>query len=315
MKTIYLYEKGAVLKKDGERLIAQKEGMLLKSEPLINIEAVAVLEEVQITGQLMVALMEAGIPVFYMKKSGRILGSVLPETGNNVFLRVAQYDAWKDQQTRCALAAHFVASKINSQKVMVSKFKSRHYQLYAELSEKLEAFMSKLQTCRTVYEMMGIEGAATTCYYELLRRYFTGMPFTTRTKHPPGDEVNALLSLAEMMLLSNIQASLATKGFDTGIGYLHSIRSHRNSFALDVIEVYRPYADNLVMTWVNRKEFMPIDFQHAEDRGFLLEKDGFRKFITKLNAEKNLIADIPQYVNWLYNVFMSGEKIKLWEIL
>jgi len=312
LKTVYVYESGAIIKKAGDRISVQKDGMLLSSEPLINVSAVALLDTAQVTSQAMVALIEAGIPVFYMKKSGRILGTVHPNADKNVFLRLAQYDAWKDESLRCKLARSFILSKIDSQKKVINKYRSREFALCAKLIQSLDEISRQLETSQDIYVIMGLEGASTNCYYDLLRECFTGMPFDKRTKHPPRDEVNSLLSLGYTLLLSRVQASLLLRGFDTGIGYLHSIQANRDSLGLDMIEVYRPHIDNMVMNCVNRREFTEKDFQETNNAVKILSKDGFRRFVSKLSAMEMVLVDIPRYVDWLFAALMSGKEVVPW---
>jgi len=104
LKTIYVYETGSVVKKLSERLAIVKDGVTLYSEPFINVGAVALLEQAQVSSQVMVTLLESGIPVFFMKKSGRIIGAIHPNVDRGIFLRLAQYDAWKDETKRCQIA-------------------------------------------------------------------------------------------------------------------------------------------------------------------------------------------------------------------
>ena len=159
-----------------------------------------------------------------------------------------------------------------------------------------------------------MEGAATNCYYGLLRECFIGMPFDKRSKHPPRNEVNSLLSLGYTLLLSRVHASLLMRGFDTGIGYLHSIQANRDSLGLDMIEVYRPHIDNMVMSCVNRREFAEKDFQESSAGVKILDKDGFRRFVSKLSAMDAVLEDIPRYVDWLYAALMSGKEVVPWRL-
>ena len=313
MKTIYVYEIGAVVKKANERIAVLKDGMVLLSEPLINVEAVALLEQAQVSSQAMVTLLESGIPVFFMKKSGRITGTVQPSIDKSIFLRLAQYDAWKNESLRCQLAKSFVLSKMHSQKIHIAKHRSRAYELCKDLSENLDTYVERVSTATDVYEIMGLEGASTNSYYDLLRACFVGMPFAKRSKHPPRDEVNSLLSLGYMLLLAKVQTALAVKGFDTGIGFLHSIQASRDSLGLDILEVYRPYIDNMVLTCVNRREIIQSDFQSTENGAIVLNKDGFRKFIKRFTEQQKLFDSIPKYVDWLHAIIMSGNEVVPWQ--
>ena len=314
LKTVYVYESGAIVKKAGDRIVVQKDGILLSSEPLINVSAIAVLDTTQVTSQAMVTLIEAGIPVFYMKKSGRILGTVHPNSDTNIFLRLAQYDAWKDEIIRCNLARSFVLSKVDSQRKVISKYRSREFALCAKLTQSLDEIATQLEAAKDIYVIMGLEGAATNCYYGLLRECFIGMPFDKRSKHPPRDEVNSLLSLGYTLLLAKVHISLLLRGFDTSIGYLHSIQAKRDSLGLDMLEVYRPYIDNMVMNCVNRREFSERDFQKSINGTPILNKDGFRRFVTKFSTMDMILDDIPRYVDWLYAILMSGKEVVPWRL-
>jgi CRISPR-associated protein Cas1 len=100
MKTLYIYETGAVLTKKDGKILVRKEGIKLYDEPINAVESVVISKNTQITGQLMNSLMEKGIPVHYVKRSGALIGSVIPNADSNIFLRFAQYDAWRNNDKR-----------------------------------------------------------------------------------------------------------------------------------------------------------------------------------------------------------------------
>ena len=312
MKTLYIYEMGAVLSKQAGKVIVQKDGIKLWDEPMEAVEAVVVAEHTQITGQLMTRLMEKGIPVHYVKKSGAVLGSVLPNADKNIFLRVAQYDAWRDPEKRLAIARCVIKSKIRSQQAIARKYQSRVYAISKSITIMLDKYLKKADGADSVNVLSGIEGASTNCYYDLLRECFSGMPFTVRSRRPPGDEVNALLSLSYMTLLPQIKTALTAKGFDAGIAYLHSIQPNRDSLALDFLETYRARLDNMVINWVNRLEFTARDFERSEKEGYLLHKDAFRRFTEKFRQSAAFRDDIERYAAYFKGVLLNGEEMKPW---
>jgi len=123
----------------------------------------------------------------------------------------------------------------------------------------------------------------------MLRR---GFQFTSRSRRPPRDPVNALLSFGYTLLYNEAIAALAAVGFDPYLGFYHKVHYGRCSLALDLIEDYRPLAaDRLALNVINLEALKPADFQNREDGGVLLSPDGRKRFLKEyerlMNAEFN----------------------------
>lgn len=186
-----------------------------------------------------------------------------------------------DSEFSLNLAKRIIKGKINNQGVVLRRYsRSRGIDVEKELISMKQS-MNKIDTCKNISEIMGYEGMAAKNYFQGLSQlveeefYFQG-----RSKQPPKDEFNSMLSLGYSILMNEIYSKLENKGLNPYFGFIHSDRENHPTLVSDMIEEWRAViVDSMVMSMVNGHEIFVEDFYHDVDTpGYFLNKQGMRKF-------------------------------------
>ncbi|KIR01323.1 CRISPR-associated protein Cas1 [Lachnospiraceae bacterium TWA4] len=278
MAVIYVKEQGSLVRRKGNRIEITKGSISLFEYPILYMDSLVLLGNIQLSTQALHLLLESGIDIVYMTLNGRYLGHTAAENSKNVFLRLAQYQCYEDLEFRMGLARRIVNNKISNQLAVIRtyRWKSGDKQ-WKEDSLKIQEYQKRLINLNSSQEIMGIEGICSSIYFGCFGRMLKSeFVFNNRNRRPPKDPVNAVLSLTYTFLTHELESLLEAESFETCLGFLHGIRYGRKSLALDLVEEFRqPIADRMVLQSFNKKMFNKHDFKEDE---MLLTEDGFRKF-------------------------------------
>ena len=305
MPPLYVIEQGAVLARQGERLVVRREGQVLLSVPAFKVEAVALFGHVQVTTQALELLASRGVDVGFFTMQGRLKGRFVATISRNVVLRVRQFERARDDAFARRLATRLVWAKIGNARRVVMRFARNHPEApLGDAVERLRAFQEQALEAPGIETVRGIEGAASATYFRafghMVRRSFT---FEGRQRRPPRDPVNALLSLGYTLLMNEVLGRLSVHGFDPYLGFYHTLRYGRPSLALDMMEELRhPVVDRLVLRVVNHQMLKPADFTVREEDGAVrLTPPALKRFLNAYEAamrrpltwRRNRPADMP----------------------
>lgn len=271
MSVLYVEEQGAYLRKRDERLVVEVNREAIRDIPLVNLEQVVCFGNVQVSAQTLGLLLEQGVDLCFLTAHGRFRGRLVGEVARNARIRQAQWAAASDPQREFDLAARFVIGKLQNQRALLRRHARQYGGENRALRASIETMTDALQAvpdAPTLDALRGIEGEAAKVYFaefgHLLRR--EGFSFAERTRRPPTDPVNALLSFAYTLLMNEILGAVHTVGLDPYVGFLHAERHGKPSLALDLMEEFRPcFADALVLSVLNNRVLTPEDFE--EDAG------------------------------------------------
>ena len=281
MAAIYVKEQGALVSKKGERIAISRSGQVLLETPVIKIDNLAVIGNVQITAQALYMLIENGVDISYFSRGGRYLGHTSADASKNIFLRFEQYRCYLDPERSLHIARTIIFNKIDNQIFLLEQRMNTDHTFNAQDEiGKLAQHRETLASARTTGEIMGIEGICSNLYFKAYGRMFKGeMTFSGRTRRPPKDPVNVILSLAYTFLTKEVCQVLDSESFETYLGFVHGIRYGRKSLALDIVEEFRqPAIDRLVLLLFNKGMIGSYDFDFPEDGSVILNEDGFQKF-------------------------------------
>jgi CRISPR-associated protein Cas1 len=241
------------------------------------------------------ACAERNVGLCFLTPSGRFQARVSGKVKGNVLLRKRQYAVSESESDRVLIAASFLIGKIaNSRKVLDRAQRDHGMVLDAEklgkASEALKALLPAIQTGERVADLMGFEGAAAKIYFkvfgELVLHQREDFPFKERSRRPPLDNLNSLLSFLYTLLANETVSALETVGLDPYVGFLHRDRPGRPSLALDLVEELRPlFADRLALSLVNRRQITGKGFIKKESGGILMDDDT-RKTVLKAWQER-----------------------------
>ena len=251
--------------------------------PLLDVERLVIIGQPSVSLPVLVELMDEGIPCFFLTAHGRWRGSLSPDNNQNALRRVRQYEQSTDPAFCLKVARNLIYAKLkNSRRVLQRLAANRelsntpeHKDVCAELLQYAE----KSRIATSLDELRGYEGMGAARYFKRLGEFFPeDIPFKGRTRRPPRDEANALMSWSYTILLGELEGAVRAHGLDASIGVFHEFASGRPSLALDLLEPLRaPVADLLVLNILNhnilRKEHFEID---EEDGGTYL-KESARK--------------------------------------
>lgn len=302
MTVLYITKPGAkVGVKDG-RLEIKFQDALLESIPFHTVERVAIMAPVQVSGAATTQLLMNQIPVLYYSMKGRFLG-LLHNGSSNVETLLCQVERWQDSAYRLEIARRIIDHKIYNQYSVLRRQARNHQE--AELhyaSQELRDLQKKISTAECLYTLRGLEGYGAKVYFGVLGKCLRqgGMQFIERSRRPPLDEVNAMLSLGYMILLGEVVAALLEYGLHTGLGFLHEPSRRREALALDVIELFRQaVVDRFVLRMINLRVFQPEDFYRSEEDGVRLTAPALSRYLTEfenfLGAEKGAASASQSY--------------------
>ncbi len=281
MAVLHLTEQGGKLKKEGRRLIFEKEHEVLFDIPLANVEKVFVYGNVQITTQTILLLMQEGIPVIFMSASGKVKGYIEGVRSRNVPVRLLQYEKAMNEEFCVKMAKKFVKAKIKNMRRALQRISYNRRIRLDEAIERLEMLSREVESKRTRNSIRGLEGIASAVYFETFGRLLTGGDFV-RTRRPPRDPLNALLSYGYSVLLWECVWYLGASGLDPYIGFFHIIRYGRPALALDLMEEFRtPVVEMDVLELVSHRIInLDTDFER-EGEGMILKKEARKKFLAQ----------------------------------
>lgn len=288
LNTLYVQTQGAALFLDHDAVrVTSPDRPGHQALPLRRLNSIIAYGHVSISPDLLRRCAEDGRDVIWMSRSGRFIARVDGPVRGNVLLRHAQHLAHADSGRRLAIARCCVAGKIqNSRQMILRSARDADSHRQAELrriADELAEIVPALPHLPGIDELLGAEGNAARLYYQgfamLLRPMEEIPPFTLRTKRPPTDPVNAVLSFIYGLLRAGVHGSAEEVGLDPYVGFLHGLRPGKPALALDLMEEYRPiFADRLALTLFNRKQLQPGHFEELPGGAVRLSEDG-RKLV------------------------------------
>ena len=291
LNTLYVTTAGAWLHKDGENVVVEVDGEERGRAPVHLLGGIVCFGAVGMTPALMGHCAARGVCVSMLSRSGRFLARVEGQTSGNVLLRRAQYRATDDGVATAKLAGHMVTGKLLNQRTVVRRALRDHGPTTPpDGRDRLSMCERRLtdaarRSARTAGTdaVRGIEGEAARVYYavfdDLIRDENGAFVFSCRSRRPPLDPVNALLSFLYTLLVHDCRSALETVGLDPAVGYLHRERPGRPSLALDLMEELRPVlADRLVLSLINRRQVRARDFETSVS-GAVTMRDDARKSV------------------------------------
>lgn len=294
--TLFMTRPGGYLSLDGDNIVLLKEQTEVARIPSHNIEAIVTFGYTGASPALMGYCAERDISLTFLTMNGRYLARVVGMSRGNVVLRKKQYRVSDDEEQSAIIARNFIIGKVFNNKWMIERMTRDHPMRvdvvqFKETSKQLSMIMKEIMQCTNLESLRGWEGQAAIAYNKTLDQMILQQKddfyFKLRSRRPPRDNVNALLSFAYTLLANDVAAALETVGLDAYVGFLHRERPGRVSLALDVMEELRGvYADRFVLTLINNKVIQDTDFVKKENGAVLMTDDARRKFIKAWQERK-----------------------------
>src|SRR5574337_764062 len=283
LNTLYVTIPDAWLCLDNDTLRVEVEREARLRVPLHHLNAVVCFGHTGISAPLMHRLADEGIALVLLDDNGRFKARLEGAVNGNMLLRQAQFQRLGDAAFTLDIARACVAGKIkNSRQVLQrgareAKSEGEAAQL-TRRADDLAASLRALPQAPTLDALRGVEGEAARQYFSslsLLVRSDRREAFAMdgRSRRPPRDRFNALLSFLYAMWMNDCRSALEAAGLDPQVGFLHALRPGRAALALDLMEEFRPWADRLALTLINRGQLQADDLVLREGGGVALQPD------------------------------------------
>lgn len=298
LNTLFVTLEGAYLRKDGAAVEVRHEGESRLRVPLHNLDGIACFGwDISCSAALMAACAEAKVSLSFHNPFGKFLAASNGFTSGNILLRREQYRRADLEPAALDIARNMITAKLANTRHVIMRAARDHGERSAERAFHLHqaadfiALRIRLAAAVTSLDSLrGVEGDAAAAYFSVFPHLMThGDPVLEirgRSRRPPLDPVNALLSFLYALLMHDCRSALESCGLDAQCGFLHRDRPGRPSLALDLMEEFRPWlADRLVLSLLNRRQLGPDDFETRES-GAVLLKEASRKVVLQAWQER-----------------------------
>lgn len=295
LNTLYVTTSDAWLARDGECVSVRIGGEEKLKIPLVNLENIITFSYAGASPALMHACAKYGIGLSFLSENGYFLARSVGKTNGNVLVRRAQYRFADNKEMSLKLASSIIAAKISNSRKVLERFlrdypESLDYAKVKEASNILNFAKHEALNAENTDVLRGVEGNASRVYFSVFGSLIlrNGFSFEGRTRRPPKDNVNALLSFAYTLLASDIQSALESVGIDSYVGFFHTDRPGRASLALDIMEEFRGYlADRFVLSLINKNMVAAEDFIDNGGSGVILKPEARKNFISVWQKRKH----------------------------
>lgn len=296
LNTLYVTTQGAYLSKDGQAVAVRIDKEIKLRVPLHNLDAVACFGRIGVSPHLMAACAEAGVSLSLLSEYGRFRAAIVGFTPGNVLLRRQQYRWADDASATCEVARLVVLGKIvNSRTVLLRAIRdtdnAEKIERLKRAAKRLSASLIEVQVADSTDRLRGLEGEAATHYFGVFNDLRTGSDdtfrFRGRSRRPPLDPLNAILSFVYTLLLTDIRSACESTGLDAAVGYLHRDRPGRPGLALDLMEEFRPWlADRFVFSLINRRQLDAKDFETLASGAVMLKEKPRKELLVAWQKRK-----------------------------
>jgi CRISP-associated protein Cas1 len=306
LNTLYVTVADSRLRLDNDtlRVIVEEETVL--RVPLHHLTAIVCFGHVSFSAPLMHRLADAGIALVLLDANGRFKARLEGAVSGNVLLRQAQHRAVDDPSTTLTLARRLVGGKLRNQRHVLLRG-SRDAKdpddaaLLTRAAQNLAASLRSLPAAATIDTVRGIEGEAARTYFESMSWLIRAdqrpvFMMNGRTRRPPRDRINALLSFIYSLWMNDCRSACEAAGLDPQLGFLHAVRPGRASLALDLMEEFRPFADRLALTLINRGQSKPSDFVEREGGAVMFTSDARKALLVAYQERKRDEISHPLFV-------------------
>lgn len=297
LNTLYVTTDGAWLHKDGANVVMEVEREVRARIPVHMLESLVCIGRVAVSAPLLGYCAEQGITICHLTAQGRFLARVEGPVSGNVLLRREQYRRSDDPLRSAPIIRNMLIGKIHNQRAVLARGWRdygdglRDPSVFQHALHRLKRLPRRLMVESEPDVLRGLEGEAAQTYFgvfdQLIRADSPLLRFGGRSRRPPRDAFNALLSFLYTLLTHDCRSALETVGLDPAVGFLHRDRPGRPSLALDMAEEFRPLlGERLALSLINRKQLGERDFRCYDSGAVLLKEESRKKVLVAWQERK-----------------------------
>lgn len=306
LNTLFVTTQGAYLYKEGETVAVKIEQKTALQVPIHTLDGIVCFGAVTCSPFLMGFCAEKDVSVSFLTAHGRFLASVKGPVSGNVLLRRSQFRMADSMEACGQMARSILTGKLFNCRTVLERALRDHRKKMdvsqvKKVSNRLKLYLEKELQKEDVDHLRGIEGDAAHQYFdvfnELVFSHKQEFRFESRSRRPPTDRINCLLSFVYTLIVHDVRSALETVGLDPAVGFLHRDRPGRPSLALDIMEEFRPFlGDRLVLSLINRNQVQPDGFLEKESGGVYMD-DGTRRTVLETYQKRKQEALLHPFLN------------------
>ncbi len=290
----YICNYDATIRKRGERIVVEKDREVLSEIRLDMLDTIILLGPIQFTTQVVFELAAHGIELAICTTEGKLIAQLTPPAAKNVGRLIAQCDLMRSPDWTLESSCNAVRAKITGcAQVLNDHLKNKYDKELFRRKNQLLHIAGKLSAATNLREVRAIEGEAGKLWFDLVGEMLLFRLFKGRSRRPPRDPVNSLLSFGYSLAASEINGLIDAAGLNPNLGFLHAVEYGRPSLALDLLEEFRgPLVDKFVIRLFNLKQFSNDDFE-SRDGGVYLKSSSMKRFLRLWEAHQRESFSLP----------------------
>lgn len=288
--TLFVQTQGAWLNKQGENVVMNIDHEVKGRVPIHKLDAIVCFGQVSISPALMAHCTDNAMTITHLNRYGKFQARIEGAVSGNVLLRREQYRTGDDPERVQPICHSIILGKVHNQRQVIRRYLRDYKDQLDEQTinsldaaqQRLQRGLSKIIATENLPDLLGCEGEMASIYFSVFPHFIRNpdFHFTKRTRNPPTDAMNALLSFTYTLMTHDCRSALETVGLDPACGVFHQLRPGRPSLALDLVEEFRPIVDRFVLSLVNKKQLSKSDFK-TEPNGAVWLKDEARQTFFK----------------------------------
>ena len=322
-RVIHILSDGILRRKDQSLLLDTETGHY--DIPGRNTDIINIFSDVILDSGFLLTASRNGITVNVFDSKGHLLGSYYPNRPlRSPKVTIEQLNAYRDEKHRCELAKAFILGSIHNFRLNIRYYnKNRPDPAYDSVLDEVKMLEQRIKECKRYGNLLMLEARVRSLYYSCFDSFIVkdGFPFDRRTRRPPQNELNAMISFGNTILYSYIATEINKTALDVRVGFLHATNSRMESLNLDIAELFKPLVvDRAVFTLINRRQMRSdVHFAKSEGDGVYLNAEGKRLFLEALDDKLHVYITehgrsltytelITEEVRKLIRHFKTGEK-------
>ena len=296
LNTLFVTTQGSYLAKEGETVVIRTDGEVRMQLPVHTLGGIVCFGNVAVSPYLMAFCAERDVAISFLSEHGRFLAKVQGPVSGNVLLRREQYRKADNPEFSVRMARSILAGKIANSRTVLQRALRDHAEKIAveevrKSVDRLSGCLDALERAADLDALRGIEGDASRSYFSVFDNLIVAQKdafvFRERSRRPPLDNVNCLLSFIYTLLMHDVRSALETVGIDPAVGFLHRDRPGRPGCALDLMEEFRPFiADRLTLSLINLRKVDAGDFRKSEAGAVTLSDEARKTVLVSYQERK-----------------------------
>ncbi len=314
-RRLYIFKSGRLSRKNNTLFIENQNDNTKRYIPVENVSEIHMFGEVDFNKDALEFLSQNEILLHLYNKYEYYTGSFYPrEHLRNGEILLKQSEHYQQSAKRLAIARKFVEGSIKNMMVVIKYYKNRGKDL-STILKKLNGFLEEIKIVKNVDSLMGVEGNSRDTYYGAFDIIINDkkFPFNVRSRRPPSNELNAMISFGNSIMYSTILSEIYKTHLDPSIGYLHTSNFRRFSLNLDVSEIFKPIlVDRTIFSMLNKKTIKKSDFS-SHLNGIYMNENGKIRFIEALEKQLSttvLHPKLKRKVSYKYMIRLELYKLE-----